>query len=252
MTVLEVIQDAYETIGYLAKGVALSQPDIASALRSVKMVLGMWGEDAMAVSAITKRSFTLAVDQVSYTIGKTASANVYEARPISIRAVVVRDKDGTDWWVRRLSHDEYLALPDKYAQGRPNMYYYNAASPTGTLYFNRAPAVAETCIYHAEEPISEPSAVSEDFTLSPGCRLALKWELVLELAGKKGMPIDPVWQDRYRRARAALLARALENRMAIVRPEFDQTGPRPPYDILSDGGGIEGEGGGPGAILLEG
>lgn len=233
MTFLEIIQDAYEVIGYLSRGVQLSEADKVTALRSVSQILGSWSEEGYMVSAIAKRTTPLVVGQISYTIG-AAGADITAARPIDIVSAYIRDSGGTDHWLRIMTADQYSAIQDKSLSGRPDALFYLPSAPNGTIYLSSKPDAIETLCYDAEEPISEPSTVTETMTLAPGYRLALKWALVIELAPKKHMAVDPMWREQDQKARAAISTRAAASRISISRPEFDQVYPGYRFDIMAD------------------
>lgn len=109
LDVIDIIEEAYEQAGYDPK----TGYDLQTARRSLDLLLQEWtnkGVNLWTVEAITT---SLATDTASYTC---------TARVLDVLDVVIRDSDGNDTVLDRLTMRAYLELPDKDQSGDPTHY----------------------------------------------------------------------------------------------------------------------------------
>ena len=109
LDVTEYIEEAFERCGLEVR----TGYDLKTAKRSLNLLLADWANRGLNQWTITQRTQALTQGTSEYSL----SADV-----IDILSVVVR-RDGTDFSLLRLSRDEFLTIPDKTTQGRPNQFF---------------------------------------------------------------------------------------------------------------------------------
>ena len=109
LDVADYIEEAFERCGLEVR----TGYDLKSANRSLNLLLADWANRGLNQWTIKQRTLTLTSGTGNYDLGTDV---------IDILPVVVR-RDGTDFQLERLSRDEYLAIPTKTTEGRPNQFF---------------------------------------------------------------------------------------------------------------------------------
>jgi hypothetical protein len=87
--------------------------DLKTAKRSLNLLLADWANRGLNQWTIKQRSLTLVQGTGEYNL----SGDI-----IDVLSVIIR-RDGTDYALERLSRDEYLTIPTKTTQSRPNQFF---------------------------------------------------------------------------------------------------------------------------------
>jgi len=109
LDVAEYVEEAFERCGLEVR----TGYDLKTAKRSLNLLLADWPNRGLNQWTIEQRTVTLAVGDGEYDLGNDV---------IDVLSVVLR-RDGTDYSLERLSRDEYLTIPTKTTQGRPNQFF---------------------------------------------------------------------------------------------------------------------------------
>lgn len=240
MTYAQLIRDAYEDIGWKSKGKSLDGEDLATALRTVQRILGLWSDSPLMTPTMIYRNFALTTGQNSYTIGESGTPDVSNPRPTEIRSAFIRDSGSLDYPLDIITVSEFVPIAQKDLNQRPEKLFYLPSLPNGTIYFDSDAYTASDYLhYYADEPLSEPSKTSESIALSPSYRQGLFCRLKISLATKKHMPIDPLWMSEWKEAKAAITTNATKNRTTVSQSDIGSSyGGRHPdgrrYNILGD------------------
>ena len=103
------IEEAFERCGLEVR----TGYDLKTAKRSLNLMLAEWANRGLNQWTIEQRSQALTEGDGEYTLGTDI---------IDILSVVVR-RSNTDYALIRLSRDEYLTIPDKTTESRPNQFF---------------------------------------------------------------------------------------------------------------------------------
>lgn len=109
LDVNDYIEEAFERCGLEAR----TGYDLKSARRSLNILFADWANRGLNQWTIAQRTQALTAGTASYTL---------DADVIDILSVVVR-RDDTDISVERLSRSEFLNIPNKTTQARPNQFF---------------------------------------------------------------------------------------------------------------------------------
>ena len=109
LDVAEYIEEAFERCGLDVR----TGYDLKSAKRSLNLMLAEWANRGLNQWTITQRTQALVTGTGAYALG---------ADVIDILSLVVQ-RDGTDYSLSRLSRDDYLNIPNKTTQSRPNQFF---------------------------------------------------------------------------------------------------------------------------------
>jgi hypothetical protein len=108
LDVAEYVEEAFERCGLEVR----TGYDLKTAKRSLNLLLADWANRGLNQWTIKERTQALTQGTGEYALN---------ADIIDILSVVVR-RDGTDYSLERLSRDEYLTIPTKTTQSRPNQF----------------------------------------------------------------------------------------------------------------------------------
>ena len=109
LDVSEYIEEAFERCGFEVR----TGYDLKTAKRSLNLLLADWANRGLNQWTIKQRSVTMIQGDGEYALGEDV---------IDVLSVVVR-RDSTDYSLGRLSRDNYLTIPNKTTQGRPNQFF---------------------------------------------------------------------------------------------------------------------------------
>ena len=109
LDVSDYIEEAFERCGLEVR----TGYDQKTAKRSLNLMLAEWANRGLNQWTIKNRTVTMIAGTGNYTL---------DADVIDVLSVVVR-RDNTDFALERLSRDEYLSIPNKTTQSRPNQFF---------------------------------------------------------------------------------------------------------------------------------
>ena len=109
LDVTEYIEEAFERCGLEVR----TGYDLKTARRSLNLMLAEWANRGLNQWTIEQKTQALTQGDGEYSLGTDI---------IDILSVVVR-RDDTDYSLLRLSRDEFLTIPNKTTQSRPNQFF---------------------------------------------------------------------------------------------------------------------------------
>jgi hypothetical protein len=109
LDVSDYIEEAFERCGLEVR----TGYDLKTAKRSLNLLLADWANRGLNQWTIKQRSITMITGTSQYALSDDI---------IDVLSVVVR-RGGTDYSLDRLSRNEYLTIPNKTTQGRPNQFF---------------------------------------------------------------------------------------------------------------------------------
>ncbi len=158
-----------------------SNPELGGGLIALNDLIASWSTDQIQVPVVVSGNFVLTIGQASYTIG--SGGDIDTVRPLEIKkGSYIRDAGGIDHQVRPITREQYRRIQDKDVSSRPTRLYYEPSYPLSSLIFNYVPDVAETFYYDSLTPITEITDASATLLLPPEYRLALRFNLAIQLA----------------------------------------------------------------------
>ena len=109
LDVSDYIEEAFERCGLEVR----TGYDLKTAKRSLNLMLADWANRGLNQWTIKQRSITMVQGDGEYDLGTDV---------IDVLSVVVR-RDSTDYALERLSRSDYITIPNKTTQGRPNQFF---------------------------------------------------------------------------------------------------------------------------------
>lgn len=122
-------------------------------------------------------------------------------RPLSIVVASLRNVNGEDTWLEPIDLLQYEQIPDKGADGDPSMYYYEAKTVNGVVYFDQeANDVTKVIrlVYHS--PVQDFDAATDDADYPQVWYLPLSLGLAKLVAPQYGRAWTPDLNDQYTEA----------------------------------------------------
>ena len=113
MTVQELINSAFQSLGLLAAGETLPSEHQAIAKEVLQMVADEWAAEDLLIPVETWESLTLVNGQSQYTIGTNGSPDKNSARPEDITDAFVRDSSDNDYFVEIYDERQWAGITDK-------------------------------------------------------------------------------------------------------------------------------------------
>ena len=122
---------------------------------------------------------------------------------IDVLSVIVR-RDGTDYSMERLSRDEYLTIPTKTTQGRPNQFFLDRQltpnlkvwpvpeNNTDVVYYDALTRIQDADIY--------TNTMDMPFRFYPCLAAGLAYYLSLKRAPNRTQLLKAVYEEEFERA----------------------------------------------------
>lgn len=205
-TVSDLIKGSLRLIGAIAQGETPSSNASADALSALNDMLESWSNDGFLIYHQVIESLTLTASTASYTIGSSGAFNT--TRPVRIANALVKQSGSNDEIpIRIYNEDEWAQISDKTLTSiLPQGIYYDPNFALGLIYVWPVPSANGTLILCSDKPLTTYSLISEDVTLPPGYKKALRYNLAMELAPEYGKAIS---QD--------IATQAVESKALIMR-----------------------------------
>ena len=86
-TARDIILDAFEKIGVYAPGESIQDADANRALVVLNDMLNAWSEEYLTVYILSQVIIPTLANQIAYTIGTVAGANIIQPRPPELPGV---------------------------------------------------------------------------------------------------------------------------------------------------------------------
>jgi hypothetical protein len=190
LDVSDYIEEAFERCGLEVR----TGYDMKTAKRSLNLMLAEWANRGLNQWTIKNRSETMVAGTGNYTL----SADV-----IDVLSVVVR-RDGTDYALERLSRDEYLSIPNKTTQSRPNQFFLDRQNtPVLKLWpvaENSTDVVIYDCLTRMDDADTYTNTVDMPFRFYPCLAAGLAYYIAMKRAPNRIQLLKAVYEEEFERA----------------------------------------------------
>jgi len=212
LDVADYVEEAFERCGIEVR----TGYDLKTAKRSLNLLLADWANRGLNQWTIKQRSLTLVVGDGEYDLG---------ADVIDVLSVIVR-RDGTDYSMDRLSRDEYLTIPTKTTQGRPNQFFLDRQLTPNLKIWPTPENTSDAVIYDALTRMDDADVYTNTmdmpFRFYPCLAAGLSYYLSLKRAPERTQLLKAVYEEEFQRAAEEDRDRASFN----VAPKYDYYGGR--------------------------
>lgn len=204
MTGRDLINEALEILGVLAAGETSSASDLATGLRSLNAMLGLWSADGLPIYFSTREVFPLVGGQAQYSMGPSGNFNT--SRPVDIkRAAIKYTGQDLEVPIEILNLDDWAMITTKNtASSVPTKLYVETTFPTLTLNFWPVPNEVHSVVLYSDKPFAEISSLSAEVSLPPGYDIAVTHNLAKILAPKFGRAISAEALDTANKSLATI------------------------------------------------
>ena len=207
LDVAEYIEEAFERCGLDVR----TGYDLKSAKRSLNLMLAEWANRGLNQWTITQRTQALVTGTGAYALG---------ADVIDILSLVVQ-RDGTDYSLSRLSRDDYLNIPNKTTQSRPNQFFLDR-QVTPSLKIWPVPENSTDVIYYnalTRMDDADPFINTMDmpFRFYPCLAAGLAYYIAVKRAPNRVQMLKAMYEEEFERAMTEDRDRASFN----VVPKYD-------------------------------
>jgi hypothetical protein len=207
LDVAEYIEEAFERCGLDVR----TGYDLKSAKRSLNLMLAEWANRGLNQWTIAQRTLPMVESTGAYALG---------ADVIDILSIVVQ-RDGTDYSLSRLSRDDYLSIPNKTTESRPNQFFLDRQvtpslkvwpvpeNSTDVVYYNALTRMddADTFINTMDMP----------FRFYPCLAAGLAYYIAVKRAPNRVQMLKAMYEEEFERAMTEDRDRASFN----VVPKYD-------------------------------
>ena len=206
LDVADYVEEAFERCGLEVRtGYALK-----TAKRSLNLLLADWANRGLNQWTIKQRSQALTQGSGEYAL----TADI-----IDVLAVVLR-RDGTDYSLERLSRDEYLTIPTKTTQSRPNQFFLDRQL-TPNLKVWPVPENSTDVLYYdaltrMDDADTYTNTMDMPFRFYPCLAAGLAYYIAMKRAPNRIQLLKAVYEEEFERAMQEDRDRASFN----VVPEF--------------------------------
>lgn len=183
----DIITEALEICGAIAIGETPTDDHIASAARTLNLLVKAWQADGLQLFRRKNYTVTLVASDKDYVFG--TGGTVTEV-PTRILHVFRRTSDDQDIEVSLLSDQEYQTMTAKSIESNPvTSYYYDYQGTYGTLYVWPTPktGVTDTLIVRGERPIYDFDSATDDADVPNYYFMALVYGLAMAMLPKWGV-----------------------------------------------------------------
>jgi hypothetical protein len=193
---------------------------------AINDILSSWSTQILPITPLTRESFAL-TGAASYTFGTGGTWN--SARPVKIEALGVVATNGARQAARRISVEEFTAVPDTTSTGLfAETWYADGGFPTVTVYLLPKPASGNAEV-ESYKPLAPFVNLSDTVNIMPGYTRALRWALAFELAPEFGRPVTQELASLAADAKTSItgLNQAILGRPNQVEPANPAIPPQP-------------------------
>jgi len=185
-TPTKLIKRALRILAVIDPDEALEPKQLEDGLEALNQMLDSWNTEESVVPSKILTSTSITTRNV--TIGPGADVDV--ARPPKlVRGQVFVSISSIDYELGEMTFEEYGQRADLVISGRPSRFYYDAASPTGTINFDLTPDQTYTLNVYTWKLLAQIALaqINETLILEPGFARAIVYNLALDLADEFGV-----------------------------------------------------------------
>jgi len=190
LDVADYIEEAFERCGLEVR----TGYDLATAKRSLNLLLADWANRGLNQWTIKQRTFNLVSNDGEYDLGTDV---------IDVLSVVVR-REGTDFQLQRLSRDEYLSIPTKTTTGRPNQFFLDRQLTPNLKVWPVPENSTDVIVFDALTRIQDADVFTNTldmpFRFYPCLAAGLAYYLALKRAPNRVQLLKAVYEEEFDRA----------------------------------------------------
>lgn len=190
LNVADYIEEAFERCGLEVR----TGYDLKTAKRSLNLMLAEWANRGLNQWTIQQRTFTT-------TQGDADTA--LDPDVIDILSVVVR-RDNTDYAIERISRDEFLNIPNKTTQGRPNQFFLDRQiTPSLKLWptpENSTDVVTYNALTRIQDADTQTNTVEVPFRFYPCLAAGLAYYISIKRAPQRVQLLKAAYEEELDRA----------------------------------------------------
>tara|TARA_R100000951_G_scaffold87378_1_gene75137 strand:+ start:8142 stop:8810 length:669 start_codon:yes stop_codon:yes gene_type:complete len=190
LDVADYIEEAFERCGLEVR----TGYDLKTARRSLNLMLAEWANRGLNQWTIEQRTFTTTVGDSDISLGSDV---------IDILSVVVR-RSGTDYALDRVSRDEFLNIPSKTTQGRPNQFFLDRQLTPNLKIWPAPENATDTVIYDAltriDDADTQTNTLGVPFRFYPCLAAGLAYYISLKRAPQRIQVLKAIYEEEFERA----------------------------------------------------
>jgi len=190
LAVAEYVEEAFERCGLEVR----TGYDLKTARRSLNLLLADWANRGLNQWTIKQRSLTTVTADGEYDL----STDV-----IDVLSVVVR-RSGTDYSLERLSRDQFLTIPNKTTQGRPNQFFLDRQLTPNLKIWPVPENSTDVVIYDAltrmDDADDYTNTMDLPFRFYPCLAAGLAYYIALKRAPNRVQMLKAVYEEEFDRA----------------------------------------------------
>jgi len=190
LDVAEYVEEAFERCGLEVR----TGYDLKTARRSLNLLLADWANRGLNRWTIKQRSLTTVTADGEYDL----STDV-----IDVLSVVVR-RSGTDYSLERLSRDQFLTIPNKTTQGRPNQFFLDRQLTPNLKIWPVPENSTDVVIYDAltrmDDADDYTNTMDLPFRFYPCLAAGLAYYIALKRAPNRVQMLKAVYEEEFDRA----------------------------------------------------
>jgi len=190
LDVAEYVEEAFERCGLEVR----TGYDLKSARRSLNLLLADWANRGLNQWTIKQKTLAVVKGTGAYNLGQDI---------IDVLSVVVQ-RDGTDYSLQRLSRDEYLTIPTKATQSRPNQFFLDRQITPSLKLWPTPENNTDVIIYDALTRMDDADIYTNTmdlpFRFYPCLAAGLAYYLALKRAPNRIQMLKAVYEEEFDRA----------------------------------------------------
>jgi hypothetical protein len=190
LDVADYVEEAFERCGLEVR----TGYDLKTAKRSLNLVFADWANRGLNQWTIKQRTQSLTQGTSEYALN---------ADVIDVLSVVLR-RDGTDFSLERLSRDEYLTIPTKTTQSRPNQFFLDRQITPNLKIWPVPENSTDVVIYDALTRMDDAdiytNTVDLPFRFYPCLAAGLAYYLAMKRAPNRVQMLKAVYEEEFDRA----------------------------------------------------
>jgi hypothetical protein len=231
----DLILQALKAAGVIGVGQVASAEDMNDCLFQLNLMLGQWSRKRWLVYHLVDASVNSTGAQ-SYSVGTGGDFNI--ARPDKIefaffRQIVPSQPSLIDYPLTiYYSRQDYDRIALKTLNSWPQVAFYDAAYPLGSLYVWPVPSSAYSIHITVKETLTQFTSLNQTINLPPEYQGALFWNLSRNIRPLYQLPPDPTVIQNAKAALGTLRQANIQVPRALLPSEITRNGPA--YNIYSD------------------
>jgi hypothetical protein len=190
MNVLEVIEEAFDRCGMEMR----TGYELRSANRSLKLLFADWANRGINYWTVKQLTTPVVQGTATYPLGENV---------IDVLSIVLR-RDGTDYALERMSRDQYIKIPDKTQQGRPNQFYVdrqiNPVLKVWQTPDNNTDVLVYDCLTQIASPSNNTVEPEIPFRFQECLVAGLASFLAVKFAPDRIAILQPLYEQAFQRA----------------------------------------------------